>query len=74
MLIILLWLKIIETNLKALDSLLKTNPWTYKIRTLSGEKEIGSNYPEPDSPIRNKVKEVIVLPNYTMLQALVHLI
>ena len=27
-----------------IDSVLKTNPWTYKIKDLNGEKTIGSFY------------------------------
>ena len=55
-----------------IDSVLKTNPWTYKIKDLNGDKIIGSfyekellrsilqmsYYPEPDSHIRDKVKVV----------------
>ena len=33
----------IETNRIALDSLLKTNPWTYEIKDLNGEK-INKNF------------------------------
>ena len=56
-----------------IDSLLKTNPWTYKLKDLNREKMIGSfyekelllsilkisYYPELDSHIRDKVKVVL---------------
>ena len=56
-----------------IDSVLKTNPWTYKLKDLNREKMIGSfyekelllsilkmsYYPEPDSHIRDKVKVVL---------------
>ena len=59
-----------------IDSGLKINPWTYKIKDLNGEKIIGnyykkelllsklymSYYPEPD--IRDKAKVVLDLSNY----------
>ena len=61
-----------------IDSVLKTNPWTYKIKDLNGEKMIGSfyekelllsillmsYYPQPDSHIRDKVKVLLDLSNY----------
>ena len=56
------------------DSVLKTNPWTYKLK-IQREKKIGSffekelflsklkmsYYPEPNSYIRDKVKVVLDL-------------
>ena len=56
-----------------IDFVLKTNPWTYKLKDLNREKMIGSfyekelllsilkmsYYPEPDSHIRDKVKVVL---------------
>ena len=63
------WLKEI-----VIDSVLKTNPWTDKIKDLNGkkfyEKELllskllMSYYPEPDSHIRDEVKVVLNLSNY----------
>ena len=64
--------------LKIDQTVLKTNPWTYKIKFLDGEKIIGgfyekelllsklqrSYYPEPDNHIRVKVKVVLDLSNY----------
>ena len=61
-----------------IDSVLKTNLWTYKTKYLNGEKIIGSfyekellrnklymsYYPESDSRIRDKVKVVLDLSNY----------
>ena len=61
-----------------INSVLKANPWTYKIKDLNGEKIIGSfyekellrnillmsYYPEPDSHMRDKVKSVLDLSNY----------
>ena len=61
-----------------IDSVLKTNPWTYKIKDLKGEKIIGSfyekellrrilwtsYYSEPDIHIRDKVKVELDLSNY----------
>ena len=61
-----------------IDSVLKTNPWTYKLKYLNREKTIGSfsekelfssillmsYYPEVDSHIRDKVKVVLDLSNY----------
>ena len=60
-----------------IDSVLKTNPWTYKIKDLKGEKIIGSfyekellrrilwtsYYSEPDIH-RDKVKVELDLSNY----------
>ena len=57
------------------NSVLKTNPWTYKIKDLNGENITGSfsekelllsklkisYYPEPDSHIRDDVKSSIRL-------------
>ena len=65
-----------------IDSVLKTYPWTYKIKDLNGEKIIGSfyekelswsilkmsYYPEPDSYFRDKIKVVLDLPNYATKQ------
>ena len=59
------------------DSVFKTNPWTYKIKDLNGEKIIlsfckkevllrklqMSYYPEPDSHIRDKVKVAFEFSN-----------
>ena len=60
-----------------IDTVLKTNPWTYKLKDLNREKIIGfyekellhsklkvSYYPQPDSHIRDKVKVVLDLLNY----------
>ena len=61
-----------------IDSVLKINPWTYKIKDVNGEKIIGtfyekewlwselymSYYPEPHGHIRDKVKVVLDLSNY----------
>ena len=60
------------------DSVLKPNPWAYKIKDLNGEKIIGSfyekelllsilkrsYYPEPSSHIRDKFKVALDLSNY----------
>ena len=60
------------------NSVLKTNPWTYKIKDLNKEKIIGSfyennfllsilyvsYYPELESHIRDKVKIVLDFSNY----------
>ena len=68
------------------DSVLKTNPWTFKIKDLNGEKIIGSfyekelllsklwisYYPEPDSYIRDKVKAVLDLSTYATRKKLDH--
>ena len=65
---------------------MKTNPWTYKIKDINGEKPLGSfyekdllrsilqmsYYPEPDSHIRDKVKVVLDLSNYTIRKELDH--
>ena len=61
-----------------IDSVLKTNLWTYKIRDFIGDKIIQSfyerelllsklwmsYYPEPDNHIRDKVKVVLDLSSY----------
>ena len=61
-----------------IDSVLKTNAWTYKLKDLNGKKIVGSfykkqlrlsilymsYYPEPDSCFRDKVKVVLDLSNY----------
>ena len=60
-----------------IDSFLKTNPWTYKLRNLNREKNrkllwkrivaeciINEVFSEPDSHIRDKVKVVFDLSNY----------
>ena len=60
-----------------IDTVLKTNPWTYKLKDLNREKIIGfyekellhsklkvSYYPQRDSHIRDKVKLVLDLLNY----------
>ena len=58
--------------------MLKTNPWTNKIKDLNSKRILGSfyvkklllsklqmsYYPEPDIHIINKVKLVLVLSNY----------
>ena len=58
--------------------MLKTNPWTNKIKDLNGKRILGSfyvnklllsklqmsYYPEPDIHAINKVKLVLVLSNY----------
>ena len=58
--------------------MLKTNPWTNKIKDLNGKRILESfyvkklllsklqmsYYPEPDIHIINKVKLVLVLSNY----------
>ena len=63
----------------AIDSVLKTNLWTHKIKNLNKEKIIGSfyeqklllsqllmsYYPEPDSHIKDKFKVVLELTNAT---------
>ena len=65
---------------------MKTNPWTYKFKDLNGEKIIGSFYEkelllsilemsyssEPDSHIRDKVKEVLHLRKYASKKELEH--
>ena len=65
---------------------MKTNPWTYKIKDLNGEKNLGSfyekellrsilkmsYYPEQDSHIREKVKVVLDLPHYATKKELDH--
>ena len=66
------------------DSVLQTNPWTYKNKDLTGEKIIGSfcekellsmsYYPEPDGHIRDKVKIVLDLSNYATKKELDHAI
>ena len=67
-------------------SVLKTNPWTYKIKDLKGEKIMGrfyekelllcilqiSYYPKPDIHIRDKVKVVLDLSNYATKKELHH--
>ena len=71
-------LKIVQEKYVIIDSILKTNLRTYKIKELNGEKIIGtfyekefllsilsmSYYPEPDSHIRTKIKVVLDLLNY----------
>ena len=61
-----------------INSVLETNPWTYKIKDLTGGRIIGrfyekeflltklwmSYYPEPDSHIRDNVKIELDLSNY----------
>ena len=61
-----------------IDSVLKTNPWKYKIKDLNGENIIWSfyekellrsilwmsYYPEQDSHISDKVKKVLDISNY----------
>ena len=111
MLIILLWLKKIETNLKApsfnitnynsflvkvtpqiclekyfSNSVLKTNPCTFKIKDVTVKKIVGSfyrkellrstlwicYYSETNSHIRDKVKVVLELSNYATKKELDH--
>ena len=62
----------------SINSVLKTNPWTNKIKDLNSKRILGSfyvkklllsklqmsYYPEPDIHIINKVKLVLVLSNY----------
>ena len=61
-----------------IDSVLKINPWRYKIKDLNRESIIGSfyekgvllsklqmsYYPEPDSHTRDKVKVILDMSNY----------
>ena len=61
-----------------IDSVLKTNTWTHKLKYLREEKIIESFYekellltiswmsydPEPNSPNRDKIKIVLNLSNY----------
>ena len=42
-----------------INSVSKTNPWTYKTKDFNGERI------EPDNHIRDKVKVVLDLSNYT---------
>ena len=65
---------------QVVDSVLKTNPWTYKIKDLNREKIIGSfyekellfsilqisYYPESDNHISDKFKVVLDLSNYAI--------
>ena len=63
---------------------LKTNPWTYQIKDLNGEKTmkflckrivveyIMNYYPEPESHIPDKVKVVLHLSNYATQKELDH--
>ena len=65
-------------EISVIDSLLKTNPWTYKIKDINGEKIKGSfyekelllsilwmsYYSEADSHVRDKAKVVLDLSNY----------
>ena len=68
-----------------IDSVLKTNPWTCKIKDLKGEKIVGSfyekellsilaisYYPEPNNHIRDKVKVVLSMSNYATKKQLDH--
>ena len=68
-----------------IDSVLKTNPWTCKIKDLKGEKIVGSfyekellsilaisYYPEPNNHIRDKVKVVLSMWNYSTKKQLDH--
>ena len=69
-----------------IDSVLKTNPWTYKIKNSNVKKIIGSFYenellqsilqmsyfPKPDSHIRDKVKVILDLSNYATKKELDH--
>ena len=71
-----------------IDSVLKTNPWTYKIKDLNEKKAIGNfyekelliktlqmgYYPEPDIHIREKVKGVLDLSRYATRRELDHAI
>ena len=50
-----------------IGSVLKANPWTYRIKDINGETIIGliiGYYLEPDIYIRDKVKVVLDLSNY----------
>ena len=69
-----------------IESVLKTNPWTYKPKDFNGERIIGnfyekglllsilymSYYPEPDSHTRDKVKVVLDLSSYATKKELDH--
>ena len=69
-----------------IDSVLKINPWTNKLKDLNGEKIIRSfyekelllsilwmsYYPEPDIHIRNEVKVVLDFLNYATKKELDH--
>ena len=69
-----------------IDSVLKTNPWTYKIKNLNGEKITGSfyekkllqsilqmsYYSEADIHIRDKTKAVLDLSNNATKKELDH--
>ena len=65
---------------------LKTNPWTYRIKDLNGKTIIGSfyekelllsnlqmiYYPEPDSHFRDKFKAALGLSNYVTKKEIEH--
>ena len=69
-----------------IDSVLKTNLWTYRLKDLNGGKIIGSvyekelllimlkisYYPEPESHIRDKAKVALDLSNYATKKELDH--
>ena len=46
MLIILLWLKKVRWLIKLIDSVLKTNPWTIRVKDSNGEKITGKRIVE----------------------------
>ena len=69
-----------------IDFILKTNPWTYKIKDLKWEKVIGNSdekellpsvlwmsyYPESHINIKDKVERDLELPNYASKEKLEH--
>ena len=76
--------KIDKKEILVIDSVLKTNPWKYKIKHLSGETITGSFYekelllsilesyfPEPDILIGDKFKVISDLPSYATKKELI---
>ena len=69
-----------------INSVLKTCPWTYRVKNLKGEKSSRifyekelllsklqmSYYPKPDSHARAKVKVVLDMSNYATKKELEH--
>ena len=69
-----------------INSVLKTCPWTYRVKNLKGEKSNRifyekelllnklqmSYYPKPDSHARAKVKVVLDMSNYATKKELEH--
>ena len=69
-----------------INSVLKTCPWTYRVKNLKGEKSSRifyekelllsklqmSYYPKPDSHARAKVKVVLNMSNYATKKELEH--